>query len=120
MKSKDQILLEEAYSQIYKEKLEFNEDVNINYTQKNNTIQENANFKSNDSHLISEKFTHGIQPINEAKNKVNPWAIEKSIEKKTGKKFDKKHKEEIVKGIKKTAKKTGKKITSDKVKPKKK
>lgn len=58
--------------------------------------------------------------INEAKKKVNPWAIEKSIEKKTGKHFGKKHKEEIVKGIKKSAKKAGKKITSDKVKSKKK
>jgi hypothetical protein len=67
-----------------------------------------------------ESFVHGIQPINEAKKKVNPWAIEKSIEKKTGKKFGKKHKEDIVKGIKKSAKKSGKKITSDKVKAKKK
>lgn len=64
----------------------------------------------------STKIPHGIQPINEAKKKVNPWAIEKSIEKKTGKKFGKKHKEEIIKGIKKSAKKAGKKITSDKVK----
>jgi len=68
----------------------------------------------------SESFIHGIQPIVEAKKKVNPWAIEKSIENKTGKKFGKKHKEEIIKGIKKSAKKSGKKITSDKVKPKKK
>lgn len=67
-----------------------------------------------------ESFVHGIQPISEAKKKVNPWAIEKSIEKKTGKKFGKKHKEEIIKGIKKSAKKSGKKITSDKVEPKKK
>jgi hypothetical protein len=67
-----------------------------------------------------ESFVHGIQPISEAKKKVNPWAIEKSIEKKTGKKFGKKHKEEIIKGIKKSAKKSGKEITSDKVKPKKK
>jgi hypothetical protein len=66
-----------------------------------------------------ESFIHGIQPISEAKKKVNPWAIEKSIEKKTGKKFGKKHKEEIIKGIKKSAKKSGKKITSDKVKGKK-
>ena len=73
-----------------------------------------------ESYVNSENFVHGIQPINEAKKKVNPWAIEKSIEKKTGKKFGKKHKEEIVKGIKKSAKKSGKKITSDKVKPKKK
>ena len=58
--------------------------------------------------------------INEAKKKVNPWAVEKSIENKTGKHFGKKHKEEIIKGIKKNAKKSGKKITSDKVKPKKK
>jgi len=67
-----------------------------------------------------ESFVHGIQPITEAKKKVNPWAIEKSIEKKTGKKFGKKHKEEIIKGIKKSSKKYGKKITSDKVEPKKK
>jgi hypothetical protein len=67
----------------------------------------------------NESFVHGIQPITEAKKKVNPWAIEKSIEKKTGKKFGKKHKEEIVKGIKKSAKKYGKKITSDKIKSKK-
>lgn len=75
---------------------------------------------SNESETRYESFIHGIQPIVEAKKKVNPWAIEKSMEKKSGKKFDKKHKEEIVKGIKKNAKKTGKKITSDKVKPKKK
>jgi hypothetical protein len=67
-----------------------------------------------------ESFVHGIQPIVEAKKKVNPWAIEKSIEKKTGKKFGKKHKEDIIKGIKKSSKKYGKKITSDKVEPKKK
>jgi hypothetical protein len=65
-----------------------------------------------------ESFVHGIQPIVEAKKKVNPWAIEKSIENKTGKKFGKKHKEEIIKGIKKSAKKSGKEITSDKVKGK--
>jgi hypothetical protein len=68
----------------------------------------------------STKIPHGVQPISEAKKKVNPWAIEKSIEKKTGKTFGKKHKEEIIKGIKKSAKKSGKKITSDKVKPSKK
>lgn len=71
-------------------------------------------------YVKSENFVHGIQPISEAKKKVNPWAIEKSIEKKTGKKFGKKHKEEIIKGIKKSAKKSGKKITSDKVESKKK
>jgi len=68
----------------------------------------------------STKIPHGIQPISEAKKKVNPWAVEKSIEKKTGKKFGKKHKEEIIKGIKKSAKKAGKKITSEPVKSKKK
>lgn len=68
-----------------------------------------------------ESFVHGIQPISEAKKKINPWAVEKSIKKKMeakGKKVGPKKEEEIVKGIKKTAKKYGKKITSDKVKKK--
>lgn len=75
-----------------------------------------AAYEDRYSQYESTKIPHGIQPISEAKKKVNPWAIEKSIEKKTGKKFGKKHKEEIIKGIKKSAKKAGKKITSDKVK----
>jgi hypothetical protein len=99
---------------------------NIELDQKLNqyssTTYEDLNFLKTshlgESHIKSENFVHGIQPIVEAKKKVNPWAIEKSIEKKTGKKFGKKHKEEIVKGIKKSAKKSGKKITSDKVKSK--
>jgi hypothetical protein len=78
----------------------------------------NDSEETDELELPYESFRHGIQSISEAKKKVNPWAIEKSIEKKTGKKFGKKHKEEIIKGIKKTAKKSGKKITSDKVKPK--
>jgi hypothetical protein len=78
----------------------------------------NMSYAKKGGYVKFESFVHGIQPISEAKKKVNPWAIEKSIEKKTGKKFGKKHKEEIVKGIKKSAKKYGKKITSDKVKSK--
>jgi hypothetical protein len=79
-----------------------------------------AAYEDRYSHYESVKIPHGIQPISEAKKKVNPWAIEKSIENKTGKKFGKKHKEEIIKGIKKSAKKSGKKITSEPVKSKKK
>jgi hypothetical protein len=73
--------------------------------------------KSKDQLMLENAYN---QIIEEAKKKVNPWAVEKSIEKKTGKKFGKEHKEEIIKGIKKSAKKSGKKITSDKVEPKKK
>jgi hypothetical protein len=89
-----------------------------NYINNILNVDMHKNFNSGESYVKSESFVHGIQPINEAKKKVNPWAIEKSMEKKTGKKFGKKHKEEIVKGIKKSAKKSGKKITSDKVKAK--
>ncbi|NBO24816.1 MAG: hypothetical protein EBU93_06240 [Chlamydiae bacterium] len=53
----------------------------------------------------------------EAKKKVNPWAIAKSIAKKEH--LGPKKEEEIVKGVKKSAKKYGKKITSDKVQKKK-
>jgi hypothetical protein len=76
--------------------------------------------KSKDQLLLEEAYLKVLnnEPIVEAKKKVNPWAIEKSIENKTGKKFGKKHKEEIIKGIKKSAKKSGKEITSDKVKGK--
>ena len=101
-----------------------NLDLDQKLNQYSSTTYEELNFLKTsflgESYVRSQNFIHGIQPIVEAKKKVNPWAIEKSMEKKAGKKFDKKHKEEIVKGIKKTAKKTGKKITSDKVKPKKK
>jgi hypothetical protein len=67
--------------------------------------------------LILESLYEKV--LEEAKKKVNPWAVEKAIENKTGKKFTKDKKEKIIKGIKKSAKMYGKKITSDKV-PKKK
>lgn len=68
--------------------------------------------KSKDQILLESLYT---QVIEEAKKKINPWAVEKALEKKTGKKFSKEKKERIIKGIKKGAKKYGKKITSDKV-----
>lgn len=52
--------------------------------------------------------------ISEAKKKINPWAVAKSIAKK--KHLGPKKEEEIVKGVKKSAKKYGKKITSEKIK----
>jgi hypothetical protein len=69
--------------------------------------------KQKDSLILESLYDKVVE---EAKKKVNPWAVEKSIENKTGKHFGKKHKEEIVKGIKKSAKKSGKKITSEKEK----
>ena len=71
MRTKDQILLENAYEEVYK----------------------NA--------------------INEAKKKINPWAVAKSVAKK--KHLGPEKEEEIVKGVKKSAKKSGNKITSDKI-----
>lgn len=56
--------------------------------------------------------------IEEAKKKINPWAVENALEKKTGKHFSKEKKEKIIKGIKKGAKKYGKNITSKAVKKK--
>ncbi|NBO98679.1 MAG: hypothetical protein EBU90_00860 [Proteobacteria bacterium] len=50
--------------------------------------------------------------VEEAKKKVNPWAVCGKIE-------DKPKKESCVKGVKKSAKKYGKKITSKAVKKKK-
>jgi hypothetical protein len=135
MRTKDQILLEEAYQKILLNNVikESETDKKESETDEEDMTSETETVSDGDDEdedeekknyikkiVKSENFVHGIQPIVEAKKKVNPWAIEKSMEKKTGKKFGKKHKEEIVKGIKKSAKKSGKKITSDKVKPKKK
>lgn len=73
-----------------------------------------SNSMKNKDNIILESLYDKV--VEEAKKKVNPWAVEKSIENKTGKHFQKKHKEEVIKGIKKSAKKAGKKITSEKVK----
>jgi hypothetical protein len=54
--------------------------------------------------------------IEEAKKKINPWAIANAKEPNASKKV----KEKMVKGIKKSAKKYGEEITSEKVKSKKK
>ena len=51
--------------------------------------------------------------LEEAKKKVNPWAVAKSVAKK--KHLGPKKEEEIVRGVKKSAKKYGKKITSEKI-----
>ena len=67
--------------------------------------------------LILESLYQKV--IEEAKKKINPWAVEKALEKKTGKTFSKDKKERVIKGVKKSAKKYGKKITSDKVSKKK-
>lgn len=72
----------------------------------------------NKDHLMLAEAYERV--IEEAKKKVNPWAIEKSMEKKSGKKFSREKAEDIVQGIKKSAKKTGKKITSEPVKKSKK
>lgn len=141
MDNKDKILLEQAYQKILENRYasqnpeEYDEDedeVKEIKKEENRRKYENqerhpaddgsdnwyVDEDEEDEDLVEDsyKIPHGIQSISEAKKKVNPWAIEKSIEKKTGKKFGKKHKEEIIKGIKKSAKKAGKKITSDKVK----
>lgn len=54
--------------------------------------------------------------LEEAKKKVNPWAVAKSIAKEKGLSPEKE--EKIAKGVKKSAKKYGKKITSDKIEKK--
>jgi hypothetical protein len=72
----------------------------------------------NKDHLMLAEAYERV--IEEAKKKVNPWAIEKSMEKKKGEKFSPEKKEDIIKGIKKTAKKTGKNVTSEPVKKSKK
>ena len=67
--------------------------------------------KSKDQILLESLYA---QVIEEAKKKVNPWAVAKAVAKE--KHLGPKKEEEIVKGVKKSAKKYGKKITSDKVK----
>ena len=67
--------------------------------------------KTKDQILLESLYEKVIE---EAKKKINPWAVAKSISKKKG--YGPKKEEEIVKGVKKTAKKTGKTITSDKIK----
>lgn len=133
-KSKDQILLENAYQQIYNipddvaakkiaEKIKGTPNLDIaklkmyvakylNMVGKNETDIEHLTALVHDN--LSEM---GLieSSINEAKKKINPWAVEKALEKKTGKTFSKDKKEKVIKGIKKSAKKYGKKITSDKV-----
>ena len=141
MDNKDKFLLEQAYQQILENRYasqhpeeydDEDEDTvkEIENSEKSKALEKSREDKENsdenedeeEEDLVEDsyKIPHGIQPISEAKKKVNPWAVEKSIENKTGKKFGKKHKEEIIKGIKKSAKKSGKKITSEPVKSKKK
>jgi hypothetical protein len=66
--------------------------------------------KTKDQILLENLYEKVIE---EAKKKINPWAVAKSIAKK--KHLGPKKEEEIVKGVKKNAKKYGKKITSDKI-----
>jgi hypothetical protein len=66
--------------------------------------------KSKDQILLESLYEKVIE---EAKKKINPWAIAKSVAKKKG--LGPKKEEEIVKGVKKSAKKYGNKITSEKI-----
>jgi hypothetical protein len=70
--------------------------------------------KTNDQLILESLYSKVVE---EAKKKVNPWAVAKSIAKK--KHLGPKEEEEVVKGVKKSAKKYGKKVTSDKVTKKK-
>jgi hypothetical protein len=136
-KTKDQILLENAYEQIYNvpddlaakkiaEKLKGTPNLNIAtlkmYVAKYLPMVGKA--ETDIDHLtalvhnnLSEMGLIESVVVNEAKKKVNPWAVAKSVAKK--KHLGPKEEEEIVKGVKKSAKKYGKKITSDKVTKKK-
>lgn len=58
-----------------------------------------------------------VKVLEEAKKKVNPWAVAKSIAKE--KDLSPEKEEKIVKGVKKSAKKYGKNITSKTIKKKK-
>jgi hypothetical protein len=71
--------------------------------------------RNNDQILLESLYDKVIE---EAKKKVNPWAVAKSIAKKED--LSPKKEEEIVKGVKKSAKKYGKKITSEPIKKNKK
>jgi hypothetical protein len=64
--------------------------------------------KNNDQILLESLYEKVLE---EAKKKINPWAVAKSMHPKT-----KEKEEKIVKAVKKSAKKYGKEITSKSVK----
>jgi hypothetical protein len=132
-KSKDQILLEQAYEQVYNlpddvaakkitEKIKGTPNLDIPTLKMYVTKYLPMVGKSSTDvdHITTLVYDNLVEmglmesSINEAKKKVNPWAVAKSIAKK--KHLNPKEEEEVVKGVKKSAKKYGKKITSEKVK----
>lgn len=80
------------------------------------TYAKKGGYVNKPTYVKSENFIHGIQPISEAKKKVNPYAVCTAT---VGRKDESKYKsckEKVVKG----AKKAGKKVATEKVKNKKK
>lgn len=136
MRTNDQILLENAYEQIYNipddvaakkivEKIKGTPNLNIAtlkmYVAK--YLPMVGKKETDVDHLTSLVHDNlsemGLieSVVSEAKKKINPWAVAKSVAKK--KNLSSKEEEEIVKGVKKSAKKYGKKITSKSVNKKK-
>lgn len=135
MRTKDQILLEEAYQKILlnnvikeshsdkKESETDEEDMNSETETVSEDDEENQDENDDEEKknyikklVKSENFIHGIQSIVEAKKKVNPYAVCTAT---VGRKDEAKYKsckEKVAKG----AKKSGKKVTTKKVKTKKK
>lgn len=110
MRNKDHLMLEEAYTQIYKEKCE-----NVNEPKEKNETFSNKPLPLTDPHVNYENFVHGIQPISEAKKKsVNPYAVCTAS---VGRKDEEKYKS-CKKKVASGAKKTGKKVTTKPVKKK--
>ena len=128
MKSKDQILLEEAYQKIlfndlvkdsHPEKKASDDDVDDSEKESDDDSK-NKNFKKETygkkgTCVKSENFVHGIQPISEAKKKsVNPYAVCTAT---VGRKDEEKYKS-CKKKVTAGAKKAGKKVTTKPAKKK--
>lgn len=131
MRTKDQLLLEEAYQKILLNNVikESHSDKKESETDEEDMSSETETVSDEDDEdedeekknyvkkiVKSENFVHGIQSIVEAKKKVNPYAVCTAT---VGRKDESKYKsckEKVSKG----AKKSGKKVTTKKVKPKKK
>lgn len=133
MRSKDQILLEEAYQKIlfndlvkesHPEKKDSDDDVEDSEKESDddseNDDSKNKNFKKETygkkgTCVKSENFVHGIQPISEAKKKsVNPYAVCTAT---VGRKDEEKYKS-CKKKVTAGAKKAGKKVTTKPAKKK--
>lgn len=134
MRSKDQILLEDAYQKIllnnivkesHSEKHESDSEKQVDKSEKNSDDDKNSDDESEEEsknnsnkkgeYVKSENFVHGIQPISEAKNKsVNPYAVCTAT---VGRKDEEKYKS-CKKKVAAGAKKSGKKVTTKSVKKK--